>query len=146
MTDVKLLKKLMMRKLKQGNEMGCHGMNSLSSLWEFRDKGWKTCSRSKGWDFLLSSEMSISELKGHSEMTLFIIRITCVLSFADNKFVNVPLCACMTRGKTVVWGVRLRTGEHKVKKKAWGFPGGGKERRGKVYRKVANFQTPHRLP
>lgn len=31
-TNVKLLKKLMMRKLKQGNEMGCRGMNSLSSL------------------------------------------------------------------------------------------------------------------
>ena len=76
LTNVKLLKKLMMRKLKEGNEMDSSGMYSLSSLREFRDKGWKTSSRNKGWEFLLSSEMSISELKDHSEMTTFIIQIS----------------------------------------------------------------------
>lgn len=39
LTNVKLLKKLMMRKLKEGNEMDCSGIYSLSSLREFRDKG-----------------------------------------------------------------------------------------------------------
>lgn len=39
LTNVKLLRKLVMRKLKEGNETYSNSMYSLSSLREYRDKG-----------------------------------------------------------------------------------------------------------
>lgn len=140
LTHVKLLKKLVTRILKEGNEMYWDSIYTLSSLRELRDKGWKTYSRSKGWELLLSSEMSISELKDHSETTLFIIQLSCVLSFTENNSLWM-LCriSSMTRGKAVVWGVRLKTRKRKVKKKqiAWGC---GEEGRVRLTEKWAIFR------
>lgn len=129
-------------------ECSARVMYHLSCLRKFRDNRWKTCSRSKGWEFLLSSEMSISELKDHSELTLFITQISCVLSFTENNSLRMLcLMPCVTRGKAVARSEATHR-KTKLRKKnslrvAWREENG---RRGKVYRKVGNFQTPHRLP
>ena len=148
MTNVKHLKKLVMRKLKEGNGLFHKGSVSFSSLHKFRDNRWKTCFRSKGREFLLSSETSISELQDHSEVTLFIIQISCVLSFTENNCLRMLcLMPCVTRGKAVARSEATYR-KRKLKKKnslrvAWRGEIG---RRGKVYWNVGNFQTPHRLP
>ena len=76
LTNVRLLQKLVMRKLEEGSEMYRDSIYSLSNLRELRDKGWKTCSGTQGWEPLLSSEMSVSQLKDHLEMALCIAQVS----------------------------------------------------------------------
>lgn len=90
--------------------------------------------------------MSISELKDHLEMILFIIQISCVLSFTDITGCDCPVQCRYGKGEAVVWGVRQAGKHHIQTKQPEACLEGRKGRRGKVFRKVGNFQTPHTLP
>lgn len=90
-------------------------------------------------------------IEDHSGTVLFIIQISCVLSFTENNSVwMLCIISCLIRDRNEAKGRKTSRYQKQSKMKniyiSWGFPGRAKKNIGQASRKVGSFQTPRRLP